>query len=175
MATHSLDAFVPRDNSRPPDPMRSTAKEKERYFRDVVLSWDDDACLDWPYVRAADGYGRFNRTAVHRLVCELTHGPSPAGTYYAAHACGRPSCCNPKHIGWKTPAENCADKHTHGTINRGTRNGAACLNEELASAIMELKGRATPSEISRKFGVGRTTVRDILDGKTWAWLFAGSA
>lgn len=57
-----------------PESRKSRAKAGEgmRYYLDVVLNYDGDECLPWPFGRTANGYGELwfeKRVAhVHRLV-----------------------------------------------------------------------------------------------------------
>src|SRR3990167_2955933 len=101
--------------------------EPEQYFLEIVLSFTSDECLLWPYHKGSNGYGmlwRDNRQqGVHRLACEAIHGPPPTPKHEAAHLCGKGhnGCCNPQHVRWATPAENCADALAHGTQARGER------------------------------------------------------
>src|SRR5687767_14275504 len=56
--------------------------EAQRYFRDVVLSYDGDECLRWPYADDGKGYGVMRLDGkiayVHRRVCEYARGPAPS-------------------------------------------------------------------------------------------------
>ncbi|WP_292637037.1 hypothetical protein [Mesorhizobium sp.] len=49
---------------------------------------------------------------VSRLVCEEVHGPPPSPDHEAAHSCdnGDLGCATKRHLSWKTPKENTADK-----------------------------------------------------------------
>jgi hypothetical protein len=137
---------------------------------------DDDACIIWPYTRTKAGYGQIwsegGTQYAHRIVCESVHGPAPTCKHQAAHSCGNGhlGCVNPRHLSWKTHAENMADKLIHGTENRGDRNGQSRLTEDQVREIRRLKGSMFQREIAEKFGVTLSTVNHIYNRTTWAWL-----
>jgi len=147
-----------------------------RWLSDVALAHSDDECLQWPFERNRKGYGRvkFNkkRQGAHRVLCELVHGPAPSSGYDAAHSCGNghEGCVNPNHIRWLTRRENMLEKHVHGTMARGSRNGNATMNEETAGQVKRLIGTMTQQKIADLLGVTRSAVRDIKLGKAWGWL-----
>ena len=86
------------------------------------LSFSGDECLIWPFRRGETGYGRVRwegkQRNVSRIVCGLVNGEPPSPEHQAAHSCGngRGGCANPKHLTWKTPQENQADRLVHGTL-----------------------------------------------------------
>jgi len=99
-------------------PLRGGVK---RYFQDVVLSYEGNECLIWPFARNAKGYGIMRGGIVSRIVCERANGPPPTPEHQAAHSCGKghEACCTKRHLSWKTQTENNADKLIHGTSRRG--------------------------------------------------------
>lgn len=147
-----------------------------RFFNEIVLHTDDDECVIWPFHRGADGYGRIqhegksNQTS--RLVCIAAHGEPPTPRHEAAHICGRGSdgCVNPRHLEWKTPAENQADKVRHGTAPRGERSARAKLTRSDVQQIRSLHGRLSMTQLARRFGVGQPNIHAIVSRRTWAWL-----
>lgn len=106
--------------STPADPQGSVLM---MWIRDH-LEYPHDYCLIWPFARGDNGYGSFGRQGkfiyTHRYICELVKGPPPTPEHQAAHSCGRghEGCVNPKHLSWKTRAENQLDRREHGTENR---------------------------------------------------------
>lgn len=140
-----------------------------RYYQDIALTYDGDECLIWPF-STNNGYGqlRYNgRPAlVSRLVCEATHGPSPAG-WHAAHSCGNgdKGCVAKRHLSWKSPADNEADKRLHGTYY--ARRGGAKLTVDDVRRIRDLRGASTNAAIAKQFGVTSKTVRLIRQNRTW--------
>lgn len=148
-------------------------KEPMRFFREVVLRHGGDECLVWPFVRGGRGYGQFfyegKMQYVHRVLCREVHGPSPTPKHEAAHACGNghKGCVNPKHVSWKTSAENKADMIVHGTRCSGERNGHAKLTKSDVHQIRALRGVRTQEEIGKLFGVDQSHVCDIQLGNRW--------
>lgn len=148
----------------------------QTFFDDVVLAYDGDKCLIWPFWRGTNGYAGIRvagKTAiVSRLVCEKALGPPPTPEHEAAHSCGRgcEGCVTKRHLSWKTRAENEADKLVHGTHSRGSRNYRTHLTEDDVRQIRALKGVVLQREIAISFGVSLTTVSLIHCRKTWAWL-----
>lgn len=147
--------------------------EVQRYYREVVVPYEGDECLIWPYNRIGKGYaslGRGRDCYVHRRLCKEVHGPAPTPAHEAAHSCGRGTsgCVTKRHLSWKTPVENEADKRFHGTDSRGERNGAAKLTEADVRAIRAASG--TQTSIGERFGVEQTTVSGIKRHASWAWL-----
>lgn len=142
-----------------------------------VMTWIRDhlnydieySCLIWPFARGDNGYGSFGRshtfTYAHRYICELVNGPAPSDEHQAAHSCGRGhhGCVNPKHLSWKTPAENQLDRRNHGTENRVWNK----LKPEDVAEIRRLKVEASPATLASRFGVTEACIRQVMAGKTW--------
>lgn len=150
--------------------------EATKYLREVVLSYEGDECLTWPYATLANGYAqvRFEGRSqlVSRLACEEECGPAPTPLHEAAHSCGRGdrACVARRHLSWKTHVQNEADKVRHGTIVRGERQGNAKLTEADVVNIRKLFGALRHYEIAEIYGVTRSTISQIHTGKHWAWL-----
>lgn len=158
------------------DPLggRTPNGEALRYLRDVVLAYEGDDCLIWPYIKSADGYGLINRpggnvAVVSRMVCEETKGPPPSPDHDAAHSCGKGNlgCVTKAHLSWKTRLANVADAIAHGTHIAGERSGRAKLNWEQVRQIRAAAGTMAQAEIGALFGVGYRTVGRIIAGTTW--------
>lgn len=148
------------------------------YYRNVVLTFDRDDCLIWPYNRVAFGYGRLwqggKLVYVHRLACEAVHGQPNGEATDVAHSCGNGhlGCVNPRHLRWATKAENNADKIKHGKSLKGGQNPKAKLTEDDVRKIKSLLGTETQIEIGKRFGVTNRLISEIARGKIWNHLFA---
>jgi hypothetical protein len=143
---------------------------------DGILSSDTGECIDWPHARHKAGYGAIRidgkTRTVHRLVCLKIHGDPPSKSKrYAAHSCGRHSCCNPRHLRWATHSENMMDRHFHGTDTSGEQHWNSKLTESDVSKIKQLlKGNMTTTGIGRQFGVTGSAIDQIKRGVTWRWV-----
>lgn len=156
--------------------MRPANGATQAYFRDVVLTYDGDDCLTWPFGTTAQGYATLWRVdrkqLVSRLVCEEVYGPPPSPEYQAAHSCGNGhlSCVAKGHLSWKTATSNHADKLIHGTTSRGQRHGNSKLTEADVREIRTLKGTLLQYEIADQFGVAPSLISLIHSGDRWGWL-----
>lgn len=137
-------------------------------------SYAGDGCLVWPFKRSGRRYGEVwvegHVRRASRLICRLAHGPEPTPEHEAAHSCGNPPCCNPRHLRWATPSENMADKLIHDTHQRGSRNGSAKLSDDQARQILALRGSTTQVAIAAQFQISVSTVNRIHSAKAWVWL-----
>lgn len=154
-------------------------------FLDDALSYESDECLIWPFsvtgkrdrVGRSGGYGqlRINKKLVlaHNLICERAHGPRPTFLHQAAHECGTQRCINKRHLSWKTPEGNAADKHRHGRIGglRGQQNPAARLSDSQVREIKAALAKGGPlgfqNELARKYGVSKVYISAVKTGKRW--------
>lgn len=154
--------------------VKTPAGTAERFIRDVALSHSGESCLTWPLAVDKDGYarGRVSGTPTdraHRVVCILAHGDPPSPAHEAAHSCGRGhlGCVSPRHLSWKLPIANAADRIEHGTHLRGDRGSARKLSWADVDKIRGLKGTMSTEAIGVQFGVSQTNISMILRGKTW--------
>lgn len=156
---------------------RASPGELGRFYREVVLPYDKDDCLIWPY-STSRGYGQMwvdgEAVVVSRHLCEAILGPAPTPKHDAAHSCGngKRGCVTAGHLSWKTRPDNSADKLMHGTHNRGERHSMAKITELQATEIRGLKGKETQTSVAARFGISRDNVSKIQNHKSWAWLGA---
>lgn len=145
-------------------------------FLRALIGHDGDDCVIWPFfIEKRRGYGMvgFNGDLhkAHRVMCELAHGPAPSAEYEAAHECGRgpEGCVNPKHLRWKTRIDNQADRKIHGTSGRGPKGSYRRYKLVPADVaeIRKLLGVMSTQDIADRFGVDRSTIRQIQTGKIW--------
>lgn len=157
--------------------MGAAKRELER-----VLQSDTDDCVTWRLNRCVAGYGRMRWKGeakhVHRVVCEVVHGPSDGIRDQVAHSCGKGhlGCVNPRHLRWATRSENQLERASHGTSNRGERCAAAKLTRD---QVIEIRKRLDAGEsclsIATAYSVSFASIYDIREGRSWAWLFNEAA
>jgi hypothetical protein len=130
------------------------------------LDYSDDWCLIWPFSRSQAGYATFGvkATAVHRLMCEYRNGPPPTPKHQACHSCGRgkDGCVNPKHVSWKTNAENQIERYQHSGLTKRAK-----LTPDQVEEIRALKGKMPVGDIARTYGVTPLNIHRIHAGKLW--------
>lgn len=158
-------------------PFLTPKGEPSRFLNESVLNFSGDDCLIWPYSRNMSGYGQINLDGtpkiVSRVVCERTYGPPPTTAHEAAHLCGggHRGCVNPRHLAWKTPVENRADKLIHDTHNRGERHYLSKLTESDVREIRRRRGVESQRALGERFGVAHSQIWRIQTGHGgWDWL-----
>lgn len=162
----------------PHETKRVPPGEVQDFYANVVLSYEGEECLTWPY-GTSNGYANMikggKRGVVSRFLCEDIYGPPPSTEHQAAHSCGNGhlACVARSHLRWATPSENSMDRLIHGTHNRGERNSAVRLTEVQAREILALKGLESQTSIARRFGIAPQTVFHIHKGNSWSWLSGG--
>ncbi len=163
------------------DPLggRTSPGVPERFYREVVLTYEGNECLIWPYSRTTGGYGELQNNGktkvVSRRICEETHGAPPTPDHEAAHSCGKGQygCVTKAHLSWKTPLENTADQLAHGTRRRGELHDMAKITEVEAREILALKGKFRQGEIACRYGISRSAVGFIHSGRNWGFIHTG--
>lgn len=153
---------------------RASPGEPQQWIRDHAGHQGND-CLEWPFGKAANGYAEVlingRKMVASRAMCIEAHGAPSSESLEAAHSCGRGhhACMNPRHLSWKTGAENQADRHIHGTDCAGVKNPAAKLNVRDIRQIRRLldQGR-TQTSVAAQFGISQTHVWSIKAGKNWS-------
>jgi len=128
-------------------------------------------------VHLCAGEKRFERR-VHVLVLETFVGPCPDGMQ-CRHLNGDPSDNRLGNLKWGTWKENVMDSVRHGTkvnppIGIGEDNPAAKLTERDVRLIVYMwrTGEFTRREIAESYGISVVTVGQIVNRKTWGYLWA---
>lgn len=94
------------------------------------------------------------------------------------HSCDNPPCCNPAHLSAGTNQQNLADAAAKGRLSgrrvlRGEENPAALLTPtDVVEIRTMLAARISKTEIGRRKGVSRHTIRFIESGRLWGWVKA---
>lgn len=149
-----------------------TFREKDiaRFWR-MVDRGRDDECWVWRGAKFGRGYGCFSIKAAafsaHRFSAAISG--LAIGGKCVLHKCDNPPCVNPRHLWIGTRGDNARDcvrkrRHTH-----GERVGSAKLTR---ADVLEIKRRlrrgASGASLGRKYGVSRSRISEIKNGKTWA-------
>jgi hypothetical protein len=135
-----------------------------------------DGCWDWPAGTNEHGYGIFgwNNHPVRAHIVSHgmynPHDPVTAERPYVLHSCDRPICVQPAHLRAGTPAENMADGVSRHRWPLGETHYHAKLTDSDVLAIRSFRGQVIETELADRFGVARTTIADILHGRTWQHL-----
>lgn len=151
-----------------------TAQDIERLWSYIDRSGGPDACWPWTGSRDRRGYGKVfwdgHLATVTRVVWTVTHGAPPE--HHACHTCDNPPCCNPAHLFDGTRTENMQDAARKGRTAQGERNGTALLTAEDVVEIRRIHVKRSATHGARalgaQYGVSESTIRMIVNGKTWA-------
>lgn len=136
------------------------------WIRDVALPHAEGGCLIWPFPREPTGYASTVRNGkkiyIHRYICEIAHGEPPTQKHHAAHSCdnGPGGCVSPKHVSWKTNAENQLDH-----FRLRPRRGRFKLLPHQADEVRSLRGREHIKVTAARFGISVSHAKDIQTGR----------
>jgi hypothetical protein len=146
-------------------------------------------CWEWTGKTNHSGYGRFMvktpskrfTARAHRIAWALTHGDIPDGVL-VCHKCDNPKCVNPGHLFLGDHIANQRDKMDKGRAKwspngrrewpKGQETPTAKLTDEDVRAILMAleRGGISGSELARIYGVTRSAISLIRQGKTWTHL-----
>lgn len=152
-----------------------TAKGESKSYDWLLahVGYQGDDCLKWPFggePKSGRGALRFAGAKgwAHRLMCELAHGKPPTPKHTAAHECGKghEGCVNPRHLKWKTQAENLEDCRVHGTMVRHRGGNRRRLTPDQVQEIKAARGVQTQLQLATAYGVSEGTISDIWHGRS---------
>lgn len=127
--------------------------------------------------------GRNKKYLLHRIVCEVFHGPAPTAAHEVAHNDGSRTNHRADNLRWATRKENMADCVEHGSkamgkkhgrttkplqTPRGEKHGHAKLTSqdiEMIRAASAFNGSGR--KLAEWFGVSTATISLIRNNKIW--------
>lgn len=145
--------------------------------------WRVQSCRGTPVdekkpTQGPDGYwrttlgqrGRRRTVTLHRLVCEVFHGPPPTKNSCVAHFDGNKSNNVASNLRWATYSENEFDKRRHGKDQRGECHSQAKLNAATVRYIrsLDFSVKGSAAQVAREFGVTPPVICAIRKMRSWA-------
>lgn len=132
-----------------------TQKKATNGYRHVDLSRED----------------RKVRFGIHRLVAYAFIGPPPTVDHVVNHLNGAKADNRSENIEWVTRGENVSHGYRTG-LNpgpdvKGARNPRAKLTQEQVAEIRALRGIVGARTLAVRFGVSRSAIQFIHQGKHW--------
>lgn len=134
-----------------------------------------DECWPWLGCTTTWGYGSFKvgqkSFIASRVAYAVSHGEEP-GDKLVCHTCDNPACCNPTHLWLGTDADNGRDKDLKGrAVHNGIKGEKHMWSKLTTAQVLEVKtSPLTGKALAAKFGVCKTTISEIRQGRNWAWL-----
>lgn len=172
-----------RGPRRPHRHPRSTRDPIDRFWEKVDRRGSDE-CWPWLGKRTSGEFqygvftldGRRGHTKLvlaHRFAYRLEHGDAalPDDLCLLHLVCDNPPCCNPRHTGPGTRADNFFDMVRKGrrVVARGQRQRDAKLSYQEADTIrwMHFVAGASHRRLARDYGASRSNIARILAGQIW--------
>lgn len=165
---------------------RATAVE---YLREIVrglsddrsLGWETFSCMEWPYQRYANGYGKLwmsderDGELVHRTAYQMAYG-AIANDLKVCHHCDNRPCFRPVHLFAGTQGDNVRDMISKG--RQGWEKPRPSIHGELhCKAILtwdivnEMRSKyaagVKASIIGDELGISRSHAHHILKNRIW--------
>jgi len=134
----------------------------------------ENGCWEWTLGKTQDGYGKIKRNGktitAHKWSLERLLGRPLGQGMVTRHTCNNRQCCNPSHLLEGTPIDNVNDKIRDGR-NIGPRGELQGNSKLTTSDVIDIKnynGPLTHKELGVLYGVSRTCITRIINGKRWA-------
>lgn len=112
--------------------------------------------------------GHRQKMLAHQASWIIYRGTIPPGLC-VCHSCDTPLCVNPAHLFVGTQMDNVTDHIMKGRGSLGRPIGAANTKTKLdADKVRQVRtSHDSARSLARRFGVNRTTIGDIRNGKNW--------
>lgn len=141
----------------------ATSKGEPLRWAKALAKNPPEGCVEWPFASNGNGYGwawyQGKRIGAHRLLLALATGENPSDKEAAHGPCHNRACVNPNHLSWSTRSENVNDHKRD-----GHKGHILCADD--AKKIRS--SSAAVEALSKKYGVGISTIYKIKQGKLWA-------
>jgi hypothetical protein len=164
-----IEQMTDEELRRHPLYSRYSISKEGQVFSHISKKWIK-CCIGtggYRYVGVYDDDKKVKTRKVSRLVLEAFVGPCPIG-FHAGHLSGVNTDDRLCNLAWISPKQNAAHKKLHGTANVGERHPQAKLTWDQVKEIRRLYvRRKNTGELSRAFGVCKSTIALIGGGKTW--------
>lgn len=147
---------------------------KERFFKKVIKSDDQNKCWDWIGATYKFGYGCIGTSigldSVHRVSYRLHIGEIP-NDLCVLHKCDNPKCSNPNHLFLGTKKDNAIDRNLKGRGKNPVHKGNHPMAKLSVDQVKEIKKSSlSMNELSEKYGASINMIRRILNGSRWGWV-----
>lgn len=155
---------------------------EDRFWRSVKKAdgcWLWTASVNtWGYGQIRDENGRY--TTAHRISWRLSHRREIPRGKEVCHHCDNTRCVRPRHLFLGTQRRNMQDKVEKSRQARGETHGMARLTEAQVQEIrLAPRGNrrvgSVAAELSKRFGVTVSAIRDVRAGKSWSHITGGVA
>lgn len=101
----------------------------------------------------------------HRVVMAEIHGWPALEGKVVKHLCHNPPCVNPDHLVISTQSSNIKD-----SVHRGTHNTTKLTRRQVVAIRHACRHGMMQTRAAEMFGVTKSTISDIVLGKTWRHL-----
>lgn len=140
-----------------------------------VLAADTEQCVEWPFARDPNGYGRMTTnnptgsSLAHRVVCYEAHGAPVCDETAVLHLCNNPPCVNPRHLRWGTQAENIGQAARDGRMVRGSMHYTTHFTDSDVVTIRKryADGGCSLRSLAAEYDVTNAAIEKIVKRRTW--------
>ena len=131
-----------------------------------------EGCWIWTATKNSNGYGSYGKRLAHRVSYEIYNGDIPDSTC-VLHKCDVRECVNPAHLWLGSRKENMQDCKAKGRMSMpprfvGSAHPESKMDESKVQAVrLDVLGGLAKRAAARKYGIDRSTLRSILERRTW--------
>lgn len=139
---------------------------------------ENNGCWEFTSFICVNGYGicgsqrifdLIGERRAHRIAYKLTRGSIPKGLHIC-HKCDNRKCIHPDHLFAGTQLDNMLDCKRKGRKARlkGEENPFSRLTNKDVLEIKQLKGFLPGTEVAKMYGMGKSMIYYIWQGKWWS-------